>query len=186
MLRHAADYQTLTRDFHWSIPTRFNMGVAVCDDWARREPTRPALVEWTPKGLVIHSYEDLRQASNRLAQALRRQGIGLGERVALLLPQSPETLIAHLAIYKIGAIALPLAALFGRDALEYRLTNSGAASVITDARGVEKSAARPCPTSDSFGRSMGPMALSEICTPIWRGNLPSSKRWIRVRMIPRS
>jgi acetyl-CoA synthetase len=138
MLRHTADYQTLTRDFRWSIPARFNMGVAVCDDWARREPTRPALVEWTPKGLVIHSYEDIRQASNRLAHALRRQGIGAGERVALLLPQSPETLIAHLAIYKIGAIALPLAALFGRDALENRLTNSGAAGVITDARGVEK------------------------------------------------
>ncbi len=138
MLRQAADYQTLTRDFRWSIPARFNMGVAVCDDWARREPARPALVEWTPKGLVIHSYEDMRQASNRLARALCRQGIKAGERVALLLPQSPETLIAHLAIYKIGAIALPLAALFGRDALEYRLTNSGAAAVITDARGVEK------------------------------------------------
>lgn len=138
MLRHAAEYQTLTRDFRWSIPARFNMGVAVCDGWARREPNRPALVEWAPKGLVIHSYEDIRQASNRLAHALRRQGIGAGERVALLLPQSPETLIAHLAIYKIGAIALPLAALFGRDALEYRLTNSGAAGVITDARGVEK------------------------------------------------
>ncbi len=138
MLRHAAEYQTLTRDFRWSIPARFNMGVAVCDDWARREPNRPALVEWTPKGLVIHSYEDIRRTSNRLAHALRRQGIGAGERVALLLPQSPETLIAHLAIYKIGAIALPLAALFGRDALEYRLTNSGAAGVITDARGVEK------------------------------------------------
>ncbi|MEN9708073.1 MAG: hypothetical protein RIQ68_481, partial [Pseudomonadota bacterium] len=138
MLRHAADYQTLIRDFRWPIPARFNMGVAVCDDWARREPARPALVEWTPAGLVIHSYEDIRQASNRLAHALRRQGIGAGERVALLLPQSPETLIAHLAIYKIGAIALPLAALFGRDALEYRLTNSGAAGVITDARGVEK------------------------------------------------
>lgn len=138
MLRHAADYQTMTRHFRWSIPARFNMGVAVCDDWARREPARPALVEWTPKGLVIHSYEDIRRASNRLAHALRRQGLGEGERVALLLPQSPETLIAHLAIYKIGAIALPLAALFGRDALEYRLTNSGAAAVITDARGVEK------------------------------------------------
>ena len=138
MLRHAADYQTLTRQFRWSIPARFNMGVAVCDDWARRDPARPALIEWTPKGLAIHTYEDIRQASNRLAHALRRQGIGPGERVALLLPQSPETLIAHLAIYKIGAIALPLAALFGRDALEYRLTNSGAAAVVTDAKGVTK------------------------------------------------
>ena len=138
MLRHAADYETLRRTFRWSVPARFNMGVAVCDDWARRAPSRPALIEWTPKGLRSHSYEDLRQASNRLAHALRRQGLQPGERIALLLPQSPETLIAHLAIYKIGAIALPLAALFGRDALEYRLTNSGAAAVITDARGVTK------------------------------------------------
>ena len=138
MLRQAADYETLKRNFRWPIPARFNMGVAVCDDWARRDPHRPALVEWTPSGLVIHSYEDLRQASNRLAHALRRQGLRAGERVALLLPQSPETLIAHLAIYKIGAIALPLAALFGRDALDYRLTNSGAAAVVTDARGLTK------------------------------------------------
>jgi len=138
MLGPSADYQSLRAHFRWIVPPRFNMGVAICDDWARREPSRPALIEWTPKGLVIHSYEDIRQASNRLAHALRAQGIGPGERVALLLPQSPETLIAHLAIYKIGAIALPLAALFGRDALEYRLTNSGAAAVVTDARGLSK------------------------------------------------
>ncbi len=138
MLRQPADYETLRRDFRWLIPARFNIGVAICDLWARREPDRPALIEWTPSGLVIHSYEDLRQASNRLAHALARQGLRAGERVALLLPQSPETLIAHLAIYKIGAIALPLAALFGRDALEYRLINSGAAAVVTDARGLSK------------------------------------------------
>jgi acetyl-CoA synthetase len=138
MLGPAADYETLRARFRWSLPARFNIGLAICDDWARREPARPALIEWTPKGLVIHSYEAIRQASNRLAHAMRRQGIGAGERVALLLPQSPETLIAHLAIYKLGAIALPLAALFGRDALEYRLTNSGAAAVVTDARGVAK------------------------------------------------
>ena len=138
MLRPAGDYDSLRRTFRWPLPKRFNIGVAVCDDWARREPSRPALVEWTPKGLVIHSYEQIRQASNRLAHAMRQQGIAAGERVALLLPQSPETLIAHLAIYKLGAIALPLAALFGRDALEYRLTNSGAAAVVTDARGLAK------------------------------------------------
>ena len=137
-LRQPADYETHRRDFRWTIPARFNMGVAICDVWARREPARPALIEWTPSSLVIHTYEDLRQASNRLAHALVRQGLRAGERVALLLPQSPETLIAHLAIYKIGAIALPLAALFGRDALEYRLTNSGAAAVVTDARGLSK------------------------------------------------
>jgi len=138
MLRPAAAYETLVRDFHWSVPERFNIGTAVCDAWARREPDRPALIQWTPGGLVTHSYEDLRQASNRLANAMRRQGVRAGERVGLLLPQSPETLIAHIAIYKIGAIALPLAALFGVDALEYRLTDSQCAALVTDAAGVAK------------------------------------------------
>jgi acetyl-CoA synthetase len=138
MLRQAADYETLKADFRWNIPEKLNIGVAVCDVWARAEPQRPALIEWTQRGLVTHTYEDLRRASNRLAHALVRQGVRPGERVALLLPQSPETLIAHLAIYKIGAVALPLAALFGVDALEYRLTDSQAAAVVTDAQGAAK------------------------------------------------
>jgi len=138
ILRQAADYETLRAGFRWDIPERLNIAVAVCDDWAQREPHRPALVEWTRDGLVVHSYDDLRRASNRLAHALARQGVRPGERVALLLPQSPETLIAHLAIYKIGAIALPLAALFGVDALEYRLTDSQTAAVVTDATGAAK------------------------------------------------
>ncbi len=138
MLQRVADYDTLRRTFRWHVPDHFNIGVAVCDDWAAREPQRPALIEWTPRGLIFHSYEEMRQASNRLAHALVRQGVMPGDRVALLLPQSPETLIAHLAIYKVGAVALPLAALFGIDALEYRLTDSQAAAVITDAGGVRK------------------------------------------------
>ncbi|MDB5509399.1 MAG: AMP-dependent synthetase [Hyphomicrobiales bacterium] len=138
MLPQAADYDALRRNFRWSIPDRFNMGVAVCDAWAAREPERPAIVEWRNGELVNHSYEDLRRASNRFARVLRARGIGRGDRVAILLPQSPETVVAHVAIYKIGAIALPLAALFGMDALEYRLSDSGAAGIVTDASGVAK------------------------------------------------
>lgn len=138
MLPEVSDYAALMRSFRWIVPERLNMGVAVCDAWALRDPDRPAIIEWTHAGLVAHSYEDLRKASNRLANVLVRQGIVPGDRVAILLPQSPETVIAHIAIYKIGAIALPLAALFGTDALDYRLTDSGTAAVITDAAGVNK------------------------------------------------
>ncbi|MDB5642618.1 MAG: AMP-dependent synthetase [Hyphomicrobiales bacterium] len=138
MLPQAADYETLIASFRWNIPDRLNIGVAVCDAWATTDPQRPALVQWTRDGLVIHTYDDLRRASNRLAQAFLRQGVRAGERVALLLPQSPETLIAHIAIYKIGAVALPLAALFGVDALEYRLTDSQCSAIVTDAAGVAK------------------------------------------------
>ncbi len=56
---------------------------------------------------------------------MRARGISRGDRVALLLPQSFETVIAHVAIYKLGAIAVPLALLFGVEALEYRLQTAG-------------------------------------------------------------
>ena len=64
-----------------------------------------------------------------------------GDRVAILLPQSFETAIAHAGIYKLGAIALPLALLFGIEALEYRLRDAGAAAVVTNRFGLEKIAA---------------------------------------------
>ena len=58
-----------------------------------------------------------------------------GDRVALLLPQSFETAIAHVAIYKLGAIAVPLALLFGVEALEYRLHTAGVKAIVTNDAG---------------------------------------------------
>ncbi len=58
--------------------------------------------------------------------------------MAILLPQGFETVIAHVAAYKIGAVALPLALLFGADAIEYRLNDSGAAVVVTNRFGFSK------------------------------------------------
>lgn len=138
MLPVLQDYDALMTRFRWRVPERLNIAAAVCDDWAAREPERPAIIEWTPGGLVVHSYEALRIAANRFAHVLKKHGIAAGDRVAILLPQCPQTVVAHLAIYKIGAIALPLAALFGHDALDYRLTDSGASAVVTDAAGVAK------------------------------------------------
>ena len=65
-------------------------------------------------------------------------GICEGDRVGIVLPQSPETGIAHIAIYKISAVALPLANLFGPEVLKYRLKVSGAKAVITDRDNREK------------------------------------------------
>ena len=144
MLPHIYDYEKLYREFNWSIPERYNIGVDVCDRWADREPGRLALIDVRPDGGVEKiSFEALRQQSNRLANALRAHGVRRGDRVAILLPQTPEALIAHIAIYKLAAIALPLALLFGPDALAYRLENSGARALITNAEGVEKLGALP-------------------------------------------
>src|SRR5262249_13871920 len=65
-------------------------------------------------------------------------GVRTGDRVGVLLPQRPETVIAHLAIYKLGAVALPLFTQFGPDALEHRLSHSGAVALVTDAENLPK------------------------------------------------
>src|SRR5262249_54296374 len=65
-------------------------------------------------------------------------GVVRGDRVAVLLPQMPEVAAIHIAVYKLAAIALPLAMLFGIDALAYRLQNSQAKVLITNAHGLGK------------------------------------------------
>jgi acetyl-CoA synthetase len=139
MLRPAADYASLARSFRWDLPARFNIGVAVSDAWAAREPGRLALLEWTRKdALKPTSYGELAERSNRFAEALAKAGVKAGDRVAILLPQSVETVLAHCAAYKLGAIALPLAALFGVEALEHRLTDAGVVALVTNEAGMAK------------------------------------------------
>src|SRR5262249_6565035 len=84
------------------------------------------------------TYGALRESSNRLANALRAHAVARGDRVAILLPQMPEVAAIHIAVYKLGAIALPLAVLFGVDALAYRLGNSGAKVLVTNQHGLAK------------------------------------------------
>ncbi len=134
-----ASYEQIYRDFAWEIPARFNMGEAVCDVWAKREPGRVCLEHFSPDGAHLAlSYGELSQRSAALAHAFVGLGLRPGDRIALLLPQGFEAVIAHVAIYKMGCIALPLALLFGAEALEYRLRASGAAALVTSAFGLER------------------------------------------------
>jgi len=142
MLQPASNFNTLNDQFRWSLPTRYNMATAVSDVWAAQDPGRLAIRQVLADGSRRDwSHLALNRAANRFANALQAHGISRGDRVALLLPQVPETAIAHLATYKIGAIAVPLAALFGQDALSYRLSDSGAKALVTDTAGLEKLAA---------------------------------------------
>jgi acetyl-CoA synthetase len=139
MLPPIRDYDELYRQFHWQVPARFNIGVDACDRWAAIDPGRLAILAVQSDGRTQDiSYGWLKETSNRLANALRAHGIGRGERVAILLPQAPEVAAIHIAIYKLAGIALPLAMLFGADAISYRLQNSGAKALITNAQGLAK------------------------------------------------
>jgi acetyl-CoA synthetase len=139
VLPAASDYDALYRAFRWHVPAHYNIGVDVCDRWAASEPGRVAIFHVGANGAVQEiSYGALRESSNRLANALAAHGIRRGDRVAILLPQAPAVAASHIAIYKLGAIALPLAILFGNEAISYRLQDSGARALITNAQGVEK------------------------------------------------
>ena len=136
---NARDYDALRRSFRWQVPAHYNMGVDVCDRWAAAEPRRTAILHRHAGGALEEiRYGALRETSNRLANALAACGIGRGDRVAILLPQAPEVAASHVAIYKLGAVALPLAVLFGSEAIAYRLRDSGARALITDAPGLAK------------------------------------------------
>jgi acetyl-CoA synthetase len=135
----ARGYHALYRSFRWHVPAHYNIGVDVCDRWAQSEPGRTAIFDVRADGTVEEiNYGALRETSNRLANVLAAHGIVRGDRVAILLPQTAAVAASHIATYKLGAIALPLAMLFGVEAISYRLQDSGARAVITNAQGLAK------------------------------------------------
>jgi len=141
MLPSASTYDELRARFRWDVPEFYNIGVDVCDRWAATEPDRLALIDARDDGDQHFSFADLRDLSNQTANMLRAAGIEQGDRVGILLPQAPETAYSHIAVYKLGGIAIPLFTLFGAEALEHRLADSAAAAVVTNAEGAAKLAA---------------------------------------------
>jgi acetyl-CoA synthetase len=131
-------YEPLCREFRWRIPERFNMGVDICDKWADGSGRLALIYEKHDGTIRRYSFDELRRLSNRTANLFMAYGIGREARVGILLPQHPETALAHIAAYKTGAIAVPLFTLFGLDALRYRIADSGARLVVTDSSGAEK------------------------------------------------
>ena len=137
MLIRTDSYEETVRRFAWEIPQSFNIARAVCDRHVGGG--REALVYQDQNGAVTrYSFEDLFGLSCRFANALAALGVVRGDRVAILLPQGPEALIAQLAAYRLGAIALPLFSLFGPEAVAYRLSNSEARVVVTGDDGLAK------------------------------------------------
>ncbi len=120
--------------FRWPRPARFNIGRAICGAWAERAPDRIALNHLRADGVLEPwSYGRLERAACRLANVLAAGGVGRGDRVAVLLPQSPQALLTHLAAYRLGAVVVPLFTLFGAEGIAFRLRDSGAKAVVTDA-----------------------------------------------------
>ena len=173
LLPSRSSYDDILRDFRWKIPASFNMGEAVSDAWAEREPERICLQHFSADGRhLAMTYGDLATQSSSLANGLKALGLARGDRIALLLPQGFETVLSHVATYKIGGITLPLALLFGEQALEYRLKASGASAVVTNAFGLSRL------------RSVLP-ALPDLRHVIVTDDTPAAPRLVRLEELVR-
>ncbi|MCZ6629457.1 MAG: AMP-binding protein [SAR324 cluster bacterium] len=132
----AADYDEAFESYRWHVPEFYNIAEDTCDRHAEhpvRAGTTALFYEDEAGYEARYTFAELRGLSDRLALALAAQGLGRGERMAVLMPQRPETAIAHLAAYKLGAVAVPLTVLFRHDALLFRLADSGARAIVLEA-----------------------------------------------------
>ena len=125
-------YRELYTNFRWHVPDQFNIGWECCGKWAEDRARFALYYEDDAGRAEKFTYWDLQQQANRLSNALVELGVRRGDRVAIVLPQRPETIAAHVACYQMGAVAMPMSILFGPDALEYRLRNSGAVAIVID------------------------------------------------------
>ena len=138
-LEDAADRHALLHaDFRWHVPQAFNIAEVCSRRWARSAPAAVA-IRWQHEDgrRAVFTYGDLQRAADRLSRALRRLGVARGDRVAIVMPQRFETAVAHMAVYQLGAVAMPLSMLFGPEALAYRLSHSEAVAAIVDETAID-------------------------------------------------
>lgn len=125
-IRDAASFEEARRRFRWRIPQNYS----VVQDALERHlgnPDAVGLIYEDDDGRVSrYSWAELNARSKRLANALRGLGVLRGDAVALSLGQRPEMALAFLAVWRLGAIAVPISRLFGIDGLHFRVCSSGA------------------------------------------------------------
>ncbi len=137
-------YAALHRGFRWQVDEFFNIAEVCCGRWAQadagaKNATKRVAIRAHQTGAetIFYTYLELQQAADALSHALTRLGVRRGDRVAIVMPQRFETAVAYMAVFQMGAVAMPLSMLFGPDALEYRLRDSQAVLAICDESSID-------------------------------------------------
>jgi acetoacetyl-CoA synthetase len=112
----------------WFEGARLN----IAENMLRHRDDHPAIIAWTEdRRRRSISYADLHDAVAKLAAALKADGVGVGDRVAAVMPHTVETIVAMLATTSIGAIWSSCSPDFGKQGLLDRFGQIGAKVLIT-------------------------------------------------------
>jgi acetyl-CoA synthetase len=131
-------YAALHSGFRWQVDEYFNIAEVCCRRWSQAESAKGATkrvairAHHTRAKSTFYTSTQLQQAADALSHVLVQRGVQRGDRVAIVMPQRFETAVAYMAVFQMGAVAMPLSMLFGPEALAYRLQDSDAVLAICD------------------------------------------------------
>ena len=130
----ANSYEALHQGFHWQVDEYFNIADVCCTRWAEQGATKKVAIYAHKQGAaaIFNTYFELKKAADALSHVLSGLGVQRGDRVAIVMPQRFETAVAYMAVFQMGAVAMPLSMLFGPEALAFRLMDSEAVVAIVD------------------------------------------------------
>jgi acetyl-CoA synthetase len=123
-------YEEARATHAWRVPQRYNIAADVCEKHPREQL---AMVHERYDGVRRElSWGELQDLSAQAAHALAEAGVGRGDRVAVVLPPTPETAAIFFGTWKLGALLLSMSVLYGDEGIRHRLRDSGAKVLVTD------------------------------------------------------
>jgi acetyl-CoA synthetase len=132
----AQSYEEVCARHRWSVPERYNIATDVCDKHPRN---KLAMVweDWSGTERRV-SWGELQDLAAKFANVLRERGVEREDRIAMLLPATPETAAAFLGTWKVGAILLSMSVLYGDEGIKHRIQDSQAKVLVTNAENADR------------------------------------------------
>ncbi|HST42872.1 MAG TPA: AMP-binding protein [Conexibacter sp.] len=129
-------YEQVRAEHRWDVPARYNIAHDVCDKHPR-DGLAMIWERWDGARRDV-SWGELQDLANQAAHVLKAHGVGRGDRVAVVLPPTPETAAVFLATWKLGAVLLSMSVLYGDEGIRHRLADSEPRLLVTDVANVER------------------------------------------------
>jgi acetyl-CoA synthetase len=124
-------YEEARAAHSWEVPERYNIAQDVCD---KHPPERLAMAWERFDGARRElTWGELQALANQAAFVLRSAGVARGDRVAVVLPPTPETAAVFFGVWKLGAILLSMSVLYGDEGVAHRLNDSTPKVLVTSA-----------------------------------------------------